>query len=388
MKYEYWLAGVKGLSTAKKSLLRKHMKTAKAVYYIEETHLNKLEFLNEKDRNKIMQAKKQGDPGPEYEKMIEKDIWFVPWFSEEYPKCLKEIPDHPYALYVKGSLPHENQKKAAVIGARRCTLYGEKYAVDFGRVLAGRGVEIISGMARGVDGMAHRGALIGGGKTYAVLGCGVDVCYPKEHIGLYVDILEHGGGILSEHPPGTAPLPQYFPARNRIISGLSDAVLVIEAGRKSGSLITVDMALDQGRDVYALPGPVNSVMSEGCNRLIRQGAEVLLSPEELAEQWGLTEEGGLVRGRHQAGGRRNNKRLKEAGGGSAPYGEKEDKNEKMLETPENLVYSCLGLYPKGVDQVAAETKLDVKAVMELLVTLELEGYIREISKNQYIIARY
>ena len=165
MKYEYWLAGVRGLSTAKKSLLRRHMKTAEAVYYIEETQLNKLEFLNEKDRNKIIQAKKQGDPGPEYEKMLEKGIQFIPWFSEGYPKCLKEIPDHPYALYVKGSLPHEGQKKAAVIGARRCTPYGEKYAVDFGRVLAGRGVEIISGMARGIDGMAHRGALTGGGRT-------------------------------------------------------------------------------------------------------------------------------------------------------------------------------------------------------------------------------
>ena len=394
MKYEYWLAGVRGLSTAKKSLLRRHMKTAEAVYYIEETQLNKLEFLNEKDRNKIIQAKKQGDPGPEYEKMLEKGIQFIPWFSEGYPKCLKEIPDHPYALYVKGSLPHEGQKKAAVIGARRCTPYGEKYAVDFGRVLAGRGVEIISGMARGIDGMAHRGALTGGGRTYAVLGCGVDVCYPKEHIGLYVDILQHGGGILSEQPPGTAPLPQYFPARNRIISGLSDAVLVIEAGRKSGSLITVDMALEQGRDVYALPGPVNSVMSEGCNYLIRQGAEVLLSPEELAEQWGLTEEQGLTEKRelagcrHQAGGRRSGKSLKEGNGRSVSPGKMEIKNQKMLETPENLVYSCLGLYPKGVDQVAAETKLDVKAVMELLVTLELEGYIREISKNQYIIARY
>lgn len=357
MKYEYWLAGLRGLSAAKKTLLREHMKTAEAVYYIEETHLNKLGFLNEKDCNTIMQAKKQRNPGAEYEKMLENGIRFVPWFSEEYPKCLKDIPDHPYALYVKGSLPQESKKRAAIIGARRCTPYGEKYAVDFGRALAGCGVEIISGMARGVDGMAHRGALTGGGKTYAVLGCGVDVCYPKEHIGLYVDILEHGGGILSEQPPGTPPLPQYFPARNRIISGLSDAVLVIEAGRKSGSLITVDMALDQGRDVYALPGPVNSVMSKGCNHLIRQGAEILLSPEELVEDWGLTD------------------------------GKKEVKNEKMLETPENLVYSCLGLYPKGVDQVAAETKLDVKAVMELLVTLELEGYIREISKNQYIIAR-
>jgi len=141
----------------------------------------------------------------------------------------------------------------------------------------------------------------------------------------------------------------------------------MEAGKKSGSLITVDMALEQGRDVYALPGPVNSPLSDGCNRLIRQGAGILLSPEALAEEWGL-----------------NGKDIRLSGKSSV---KKDSKNEKVLETEEKLVYSCLGLYPKGVDQVAAETKLDIKAVMELLVTLELEGYIREISKNQYIIAR-
>ena len=367
MKYEYWLADLNGIPLSKKILLRKCVKAAEELYYMEETQMRKFEFLDEGERNTIQQARKQGNPGAEYDAMVKKGIRFVPWFSDEYPKCLKEIADYPYALYVKGSLPDEKSRRAAVIGARRCTPYGEKYAVEFARTLAGMGVEIISGMARGIDGMGHRGALLGGGRTYAVLGCGVDVCYPKEHIGLYVDILEQGGGILSEFPPGTAPLGRHFPARNRIISGLADAVLVMEAGRKSGSLITVDMALDQGRDVYALPGPVNSPLSDGCNRLIRQGAGILLSPESLAEEWGLSGKGVQP-------------------GGKAPA-KKDGKNEKVLETKEKLVYSCLGLYPKGVDQVAAETKLDIKDVMELLVTLELEGYIREISKNQYIIAR-
>ena len=368
MKYEYWLACLKGISSGKKTLLRERAGTAEALYYIEETQMEGFEFLNETERNTIVQTRKQWDVEREYDAAAKKGIRFVPWFSEDYPRCLKGIPDYPYALYVRGSLPGTQTKRAAVIGARRCTPYGEKYAVEFARALAEMGVEIISGMARGIDGMGHRGALLGGGKTYAVLGCGVDVCYPKEHIGLYTDILEQGGGILSEQPPGTPPLAHHFPARNRIISGLSDAVLVMEAGRKSGSLITVDMALEQGRDVYALPGPVNSSLSDGCNRLIRQGAGILLSPEDLAEEWGL--DGNALRP-----------------AGTAP-GKKAGKNEKELETEEKLVYSCLGLYPKGVDQVAAETKLDIKSVMELLVTLELEGYIREISKNQYIIARY
>ena len=381
MKYEYWLARMRGISAKKKSLLRKNMKTAEAVYYIEETQLNQLEFLNEKERNTILQAKKQGGPGAEYEKLLEKKIRFIPWFSEEYPERLKEIEDFPYALYVKGSLPEKNSRKAAIVGARRCTPYGEKYAVDFARMLAGCGVEVISGMARGIDGMGHRGALMSGGKTYAVLGCGADVCYPKEHIGLYADILEQGGGILSELPPGTPPLAHHFPARNRIISGLADAVLVMEARRKSGSLITVDMALEQGRDVYALPGPVNSAMSDGCNLLIRQGAGILLSPEDLAEEWGLQ---GMSK---KAACQGLSEEEKTAGKGYDGGGKKDSKNEKVLETKEKLVYSCLDLYPRSVDQVAAETKLDIRTVMELLVTLELEGYIREISKNQYIIAR-
>ena len=362
MEYEYWLSKIRGISARKKCLLREYMKSAEAVYYIEETHLKQLGFLSEKEHSVLMSAKKQVVPGEEYRRMVEKGIRFVPWCSSEYPKHLKEISDFPYAVYVKGSLPSEERKKVAMVGARKCTPYGEKYAVDFSRALTGCGAEIISGMARGIDGMAHRGALMGGGRTYAVLGCGVDICYPKEHIGLYVDILEQGGGIISEYPPGTPPLPQHFPARNRIISGFSDVVLVMEAGRRSGSLITVDMALEQGRDVYALPGPVNSYLSDGCNRLIRQGAGILISPGMLLEEWELSQTG------------------------ETNECKKADKNEKMLESPEKLVYSCLGLYPKSVDQVAEEAKIDIKSAMELLVSLELGGYIREVSKNRYIIA--
>ena len=135
--------------------------------------------------------------------------------------------------------------------------------------------------------MGHRGALMEKGKTFAVLGCGVDICYPREHIGLYMDILEQGGGILSEFPPGTPPLAVNFPLRNRIISGLSDVILIMEARERSGSLITADLALEQGKEVYALPGPVDSPLSTGCNRLIQQGAGVLLSAENLLNEWGI-----------------------------------------------------------------------------------------------------
>ena len=173
------------------------------------------------------------------------------------------------------------------MGARSCTPYGEKYALEYGKKLAECGIQVISGLARGVDGIGQRGALLGGGKTFAVLGSGVDVCYPKNHMGLYLDILEQEGGILSELPPGTPPLPQHFPRRNRIISALSDIVLVMEARERSGSLITADLALEQGKDVYALPGPVNSSLSQGCNRLIFQGAGILLSRKICWMRWAL-----------------------------------------------------------------------------------------------------
>ena len=178
MEYEFWLAGIQGVAAHKKIRLRECMKTAEAIYYIEETQLHHFEFLNGNDRNKIMQAQKNRCFRTDYEKMNEKDIQFVPFFSKVYPENLKEITDPPYALYVKGNLPERKAKKAAIIGARRCTPYGEKYAIDFARTLAAHGVEVISGMARGIDGMGHRGALLSGGKTYAVLGSGADVCYP------------------------------------------------------------------------------------------------------------------------------------------------------------------------------------------------------------------
>lgn len=358
LKYEYWLSGMIRLSAKKKFMLKERMKTAEEIYYIEETQLKELDFLTDAEKEALGRAK-ETDPEKLYEETEKKGIRLILHCSERYPSRLRDIPDPPYALYVKGNLPSEEGKKAAVIGARKCTPYGEKYAVEFAKHLAEHGVEIISGLARGIDGMGQRGALMGRGRTFAVLGSGVDVCYPREHIGLYTDLLGGGGGILSEYPPGTSPLPRNFPARNRIISGLSDAVLVMEAGEKSGSLITVDMALEQGRDVYALPGPINSSLSVGCNRLIQQGAGILISPENLLDEWGIQKESGL---------------------------QKKAKNKKILATPENLLYSCLDLYPKNLEQLSEETGLETRVVVRLLVSLELQGYVREISKNQYVIA--
>lgn len=201
----------------------------------------------------------------------------------EYPERLKNIPGAPEELYVLGRLPEEDRLSVAVIGARDCSEYGKYVAREIGAVLGRNKISVVSGMARGIDGISQEAALNAGGSSFAVLGCGVDICYPETNRQLY-ERLKISGGILSEYPPGSPALAWHFPPRNRIVSGLADVVAVIEARVKSGTLITVDMALEQGREVYAAPGRVTDRLSDGCNRLIRQGAGILLSPEEFLRE--------------------------------------------------------------------------------------------------------
>ena len=212
------------------------------------------------------------------------NIIYICLAEEGFPERLRRIPDPPFGLYCRGKLPAEIdlQPAAAVIGARLASGYGRDQARRFGFRLASRGITIVSGMARGIDGIAQKAALDAGGRSFAVLGCGVDLCYPDENQVLYDRLLEEGG-ILSEFPPGTPPDSKNFPQRNRIISGLADLVLVIEARKRSGTQITVDMALEQGREVFALPGRVSDALSDGCNRLIRQGAWIATCPEDVLE---------------------------------------------------------------------------------------------------------
>lgn len=217
-----------------------------------------------------------------YDRLRERGISFLPYWDSAYPSRLKNIVDAPVALYQKGRLPEDAQKAVAIIGARECSGYGRETARCFAAGLARAGVTIISGMARGVDGIAGEAALEVGGSSVAVLGCGVDICYPPENKKLY-ERLEREGCLLSEYPPGTQPAAALFPPRNRIISGLADLVLVTEARDKSGTLITVDMALEQGRDVFAVPGRITDSCSRGCNRLIGNGAGAAISVPQLLE---------------------------------------------------------------------------------------------------------
>lgn len=361
--YKYWFACLRRLASGKKCRLYQCMGSEEAVYYIEEKKLAEFSFLSETDREYVKNETKKGALTEDYERFLELDIKLITMADRAYPGRLKNIAAPPWALFVKGSLPEEDLPAAAIIGARQCTPYGERMAIAYGEKLAEAGIPVISGMARGVDSAGQRGALNRGGRTYAVLGSGADVCYPRENRGLYLDIQKEGG-IISEQPPGVPPFKENFPARNRIISALSDMVLVMEAKERSGSLITADFALEQGKDVCALPGPVTSSFSRGCNLLIQQGAGLLLKPEDFVED---LRQRGIVK----------NKEI-EIGNGK-----KSDKNEKMLESPENIVYSCLGLYPKGIDSLLAETKMEPRELMEALVSLELKGMILEISRHYY-----
>lgn len=237
----------------------------------------------EKKVEKMSEFSRGYDVAGMYGRMRDRGIFLVTEDEPQFPERLSRIPDKPYALYFAGRLPQAEKRAVAVIGARECTAYGRYMAEQFGAAFAKAGIQVISGMARGIDGIGQTAALKEGGYSLGVLGCGVDICYPGENRELYETLLA-AGGICSEYAPGTEPRAVLFPPRNRIISGLCDAVLVVEAREKSGTLITVDMALEQGREVYALPGRATDPLSGGCNRLIRQGAGLASSPEEVLEE--------------------------------------------------------------------------------------------------------
>lgn len=229
----------------------------------------------------FLKLRDSGEAKRRYLKMKREGIRMVCAGDEDYPEMLKSIPGKPLCLYYRGRLPDGSAPAAAVVGSRRCTVYGKGVAMKIGEICAREGISVISGLAAGIDGAAGRAAVSAGGRSWAVLACGVDICYPRENIDLFEGILETGGGILSEYPPGTEPLREHFPVRNRLISGLSDVCIVVEAAFESGSLITADQAAEQGRDILAVPGRISDEMSRGCNRLIAQGAQILLEPADI-----------------------------------------------------------------------------------------------------------
>ena len=302
--------------------------------------------------------------------------------EREYPARLLEIPDPPERLYVIGRLPEENVPSVAIIGARECSEYGSYVAARLGECMGRNGIQVVSGMARGIDGIGQSAALDAGGSSFAVLGSGVDVCYPVGNRRLY-ERLRGQGGILSEYPPGTPALSRNFPPRNRIVSGLADAVVVVEAREKSGTLITVDMALEQGKEVYAVPGRVTDALSCGCNRLVKLGAAVLLDPEELAEELrGICGRRDLTARekvqREPVGKRRKHKGFET----TAAEGNRQLLKENPLLAE---IYHQLELTPKSVEHIrdALPEKYRGEQINVYLIRLCMEKLAVQVSPGQF-----
>ena len=270
-------------------------------------------------------------------------ISFIERGDPGFPDYLGALPDAPPALFVRGAIPAS--PGVAVVGTRRCTAYGKRLAFAYGRAIAAAGWPLISGLARGIDGAAHRGTDATGGVGVAVLGSGLDAVYPREHTALADSLLRGGSAVVSEFPPSATPFGWRFPPRNRIISGLSRAVVVVEAGVKGGALITARLALEQGASVFAVPGNVERDSSRGCNLLIRDGAHPVLDPADLIEELALVL--GPPRG------------AREASGGE----------------PHPLLTLIAGLGEVSVDAVAAQLQLPIAEVLVAVVGLEASGLV-------------
>lgn len=277
--YACWLTSLHGIGRKKLHELVHAAGSFREAYQL---NTGQVETVLGDTANRWKQYKKENSPEALWNRIEKKGIHFTYYGAIDFPQKLMNIPDPPLGLFYVGRLPAADEKNIAIIGARKYSDYGRCMAEHFAEGLAQAGISIVSGMAMGIDGISQKKALKAGGKSYAVLGCGVDVIYPQSNEKLYYELIEKGG-VLSEVAPGTEPRPMLFPQRNRIISALSDAVLVVEAREKSGTFITVDMALEQGREVFAIPGRCTDGLSMGCNKLLHQGAGIALTPQELLE---------------------------------------------------------------------------------------------------------
>lgn len=305
----------------------------------------------------LVETRKTLDPEKYAEDIQKSGMKWMSFFDSDYPKLLKQIYDPPIIFYYKGEILPSDEKAIAVVGTRKMTGYGKLVTEDFTKGLVAVGLTIISGLASGVDTAAHKSALEAGGRTLAILGGGLNKIFPSENIGLSQAIVDGRGAIISEFPPDYPSTPGNFPARNRIISGLSLAVLVTEAAEDSGSLITARLAIEQGRDVFAVPGPVTSTLSKGPVSLIREGARIVMEPAEILEELGL------------------NTRVQGLG-----Y-RVQDRSE--LTEDEKRILDCLENDSKHVDDICRELKMPASAVSGSLLKMEISGLVRNLGGGTY-----
>lgn len=379
----FWISRVQEIGIKSIRALIKAFGSIVGVYEASEAMLQQINELTPKQIACILNSRDKEQIIEEYNKLKEKDIYFVTKTDQTYPAQLKNIYEAPYFLYYKGTLPNPLRPSVAIIGARNCTSFGKKLALSIASDLARYEVQVISGLARGIDSYAHHGAIEGDGLTYGVLGCGVDICYPPENTNLF-NRIQTFGGIISEFPIGAQPLPYHFPMRNRIIAGLSDAILVIEARESSGTFITVDRGLEQGKDILAIPGRLGDSLSSGCNRLIQNGAKLVIRTEDIIEElrlkydyldhekWKKREE--LHNSNAIPTDKNNNKN-------TCNY----KKSNIILEREEKIVYDRLSLEPKHLESLLQETKLPQQQLMCALMSLELKHLITQWISNYYIL---
>ena len=303
-------------------------------------------------------VRKQVDLERIIEKVHAQDVKILTWDDDTYPRRLKEIAQPPPVLFIRGSINVEDDWAVSVVGTRRVTPYGRQVAMEIARFLAQNGITLVSGLARGVDAIAHQAALQAGGRTFAVLGSGVDVIYPPEHRKLADEIIKQGA-VISDYPLGTQPESTNFPPRNRIIAGLSLATIVVEAGETSGALITAEFAVEQGRDVFAVPGSILTPQSEGTNKLIEQGARPLLRMTEILDALKLEQ-----------------------------IPEKQTTRKTITASPEEkklLIH--LNQDPRHIDEICQVSGLPIQTVSATLTMMELKGLVTQVGGMNYVAAR-
>lgn len=352
-QYWIWLSSVEGIGCKRFYQLLTAFEEPRAVWEDGGEHLG---FLGEKTLANLKQARNERYFYQLFARLERLGVRAITRLHEEYPAALTQIYDPPAVIYVKGNPDLQRERAMAVVGSRRCTREGRQAAREFTRTLAENGVSIVSGLARGIDTCAHEGCLEGGGHTIAVLGSGVDQVYPPENTGLYQRILDSGGAIISEYLPGTPPLAGNFPARNRIISGLSQGVLLVEAAARSGAMITVRYAADQGKEIFAVPGSVYAPQSESPNLLIRDGAGVALSGWDILEAMRWSDR---------------------------PKPDSVVKPEIELDEEERIVVEPLKDEELSYEELVERTRIPPARLNSLLTTLELRGIIKQNPGKMY-----
>ena len=358
-EYAYWLAKGERIGIVKVNKLLEYFGCAERIYKATEAEIMKSGALNKKDVEILCDLRRSDSFRRELEENEKAGIKFTYYADENYPEKLMNITDPPFSLFYYGELPENDRLSVAVVGARNadyeCLQTAEKFATE----MAEHNIRVISGLARGIDVNAHIGALkVKGAKTYGILGCGVDICYPRENFRVYEEMKERGG-VISEFVPRTSPIARNFPMRNRIISGFSDAVLIVGAGKKSGSLITANLALDQGKDIFVIPGSIHNPHYAGSNYLIKNGANVVTEIKDILDAFGIFLDNSTVDAR-------NNR-------------------QKNLTEYEKKVYNILSLEPIHISEIVSASGLRIQDVTSILINLEIKDYIRDAGNQHYVV---